>query len=91
MFGDRQLITTYPSTKGLKFIVSGDPNPPDDGLYVVVASEGGIKDWAAYLESIDSRKQGNTSDAIHDFGHKIPQEDAERLFPDWASRLAWRP
>ena len=90
MFGDRRLTKTYPSTRTLRLFVEGDPNPPEDGLYAVLASEGGCDDWAAYMESTLSRANGNTEEMINDYGHKIYQADAERLFPDWADRLTWR-
>ena len=90
MFGDTQLTATYPSTPNLQYIVKGDPNPPPDGIYKIVATEGGCEDWAAYMESEGSRMEGNTIEAIRSWGNKIPQHDAERLFPDWADHLDWR-
>ena len=91
MFRDTQLVETHASTRGLRIITNNDPHPPAHGVYRVVASEGAIEDWAAYLESQSSRDLGNDIQAIHDYGHKISQVDAERLFPDWAERLTWRP
>lgn len=91
MFKDKQLMMTYPSTPTLKVFAEGDPTPPPDKLYKVVASEGQVNDWAAYFETPDKRREGNTLDAVHGYSNKLSQGDAERLFPDWAKRLEYRP
>ena len=91
MFRDTAITMTPSNTRGLQAFTRGDPKPPASGLYHIVATEGGANDWAAYMESIHSRELGNSTEDIRSYGNKISQVDAERLFPDWAGRLAWRP
>ena len=61
-----------------------------DGLYsvdepsmlvTVTAREGAVGDWSAYVH-----RRGTVLES----GVKIPQPEAERLFPRWAERLAYR-
>lgn len=88
---DTELTMTSSNTPGLQTITHGDANPPDNDLYRVVACEGGCNDWAVYMESLYSRKLGNSIEDIQNHGNKISQSDAERLFPNWVERLTWRP
>ena len=53
-------------------------------VVTVVAVEGSIGDWAAYLETPQSGKQ------VAEFGDKLPESVAEEIFPEWAKRFAWR-
>ena len=58
---------------------------------MVIASEGGNNDWAAYAENCRSRTRGNTEDAIHDHGEKLLYNEAASAFPNWdEGPLHWR-
>lgn len=56
-----------------------------DRVISIVAIEGSIGDWAAYMETPDSGPQ------VALYGDKIPRVLAEELFPLWANNYAWRP
>jgi len=61
-----------------------------DSRVLVVAIEGAVGDWAAYIGAINS--QGRHEDALQEVagtGTKIPQGLAEYLFPKW-KELRWR-
>jgi len=55
---------------------------------LIVATEGAVKDWAAYMESPWS---GNTVDDVARQGDKLWKELAEKIFPELAEELRWRP
>ena len=58
----------------------------EDHEVEVIAVEGAIKDWTAYVETPNM--------PFHDtaaYGDKLPQSVAERLFPSWAKWFTWRP
>lgn len=58
---------------------------------MVMASEGGAEDWAAYAESPDSRERGNTEDTIHHHGEKLTYKEAVSAFRSWdEGPLVWR-
>lgn len=50
---------------------------------LVVAVEGEVNDWAAYIGSGNEEK-------VKTRGTKLPYDVAKVLFPDWDERLAWR-
>lgn len=58
---------------------------------MVIASEGGNKDWAAYAENDYSRELGNSEDAIHFHGEKLLYNEAVSAFRNWdEGPLVWR-
>lgn len=60
----------------------------------IVAIEGAIGDWAAYLETATCEneiKSGREEiSAIAGLGHKLQEDEAKNLFPSWNDRLKWR-
>ncbi len=55
-----------------------------------VATEGAVGDWAVYVETPASRDEGNGFEDICKFGAKVTQEEAEAMFPSWATLFKWR-
>lgn len=51
----------------------------------IVAVEGSVHDWAAYVES-----PYQPFPDVRAHGSKLPREAAERLFPSWAKAYKWR-
>lgn len=52
----------------------------------VAACEGDYGDWTAYFAMPDT-PFGN----VLDYGNKMPEDAAKRIFPEWAKRgLKWR-
>jgi hypothetical protein len=59
---------------------------------MIVAVIGAIHDWAAYEEPERYPGQEWTSDKIARLGNKIPQDEAEELFPCIVEQgFTWRP
>ena len=52
-------------------------------IITVIAVEGQVYDWAAYMERPFSRSN------VEKYGNKLPQEVAELIFPNW-ERLHYR-
>lgn len=47
---------------------------------IIVAVEGAIEDWVAYIETPTS---GSTVEAVVSGGWKLPESLARELFPEW--------
>jgi len=60
-----------------------------DSKVLVVAKEGGIGDWAAYIGAVPGLNHTFEWQRVRDNGTKLPQKVAEILFPDFKD-LNWR-
>jgi len=61
-----------------------------DRKVLAVAIEGSVKDWAAYIGSVDGENHGMEAEEVRRSGSKLPREIAEYLFPYFAKRFRWR-
>lgn len=57
---------------------------------VVVAIQGGVKDWSAYIGAVPGDNHEKEWRSVADHGTKLPKEFAFLLFPNWAEELMWR-
>jgi len=55
-----------------------------DKVITIVAVEGAIGDWAAYMETPQSGSM------VAEYGDKLPKETAELIFPEGAKKYHWR-
>lgn len=62
---------------------------PIDSRVIVVAVEGAVKDWAAYIGAVPGKNHREEWCDVRDFGTKLRQEVAELLFPHFKA-LRWR-
>jgi len=60
-----------------------------DMRVIVVAVEGGVKDWAAYIGAVEGNSHEREYEGVMDYGTQLPQKVAELLFPDF-KHLDWR-
>lgn len=69
---------------------------PDQLVQVVACAGRRGTDWAVYAETpgahrvLQTNVEPTLERAIHYHGLKLIQKEAERVFPSWAIRLAWR-
>jgi len=61
-----------------------------DRKVLVVAVEGKIKDWAAYIGAVEGKNHMKEMDEVAKHGTKIPKEIARLLFPRFANDFTWR-
>jgi hypothetical protein len=57
---------------------------------IVVAKEGGAKEWAAYIDAVPGYSHAHEWLRVLEEGSKLPQKVAEVLFPDFAAEFIWR-
>lgn len=58
---------------------------------LVVAVEGGIKDWAAYIDAVKGYNHEQEWQEVKRHGTKISRRMAEMLFPEFVEAgLVWR-
>jgi len=60
-----------------------------DKRVIVVAIEGEIKDWAAYIGTVKGNRHSEEWYEVRRHGTKLPKAVAEILFPDF-KKLKWR-
>lgn len=60
-----------------------------DNKVLVVAVEGAVKDWAAYIGAVEGENHAREYHKVRDHGSKLPKAIAELLFPDF-KKLKWR-
>ena len=56
---------------------------------IVVAVEGEVEDWSAYIGAVAGQNHDYEWQKVRDYGSKLPKEIAELLFPDF-KKLQWR-
>lgn len=56
---------------------------------LVVAVEGAIGDWAAYIDAVPGNNHDNEFFEVAEHGAKLDRHLAEILFPKW-KHLTWR-
>lgn len=61
-----------------------------DMRVLVVAIEGKVKDWSAYIGAVKGDDHEMEAEQVAWRGSKIPYWMAKRLFPDFDARLRWR-
>ena len=61
-----------------------------DRRVLVVAVEGEVKDWAAYICAVEGTNHDREVESVYRHGTKISREIAEFLFPEWAKKFQWR-
>lgn len=57
---------------------------------IVVAVEGEVNDWAAYIDAVPGNNFSSEWQKVRDYGTKLPRQIAEVIFPDFKD-LRWRP
>lgn len=57
---------------------------------LVVAVEGAVKDWSAYIDAVKGFNHVAESEAVARNGTKIPYEIAKLLFPRFDEQFKWR-
>jgi len=57
---------------------------------IVVAIEGSIRDWAAYIGAVPGQNHEREWQLVLEDGSKLFQKFAEVLFPDFAQDFVWR-
>lgn len=57
---------------------------------LVVAVEGEIGDWAAYIGSVPGVSHEREYMEVAQTGNKLRRDVAELLFPDYAAKYEWR-
>lgn len=62
-----------------------------DRQVLVVAVEGEVKDWAAYIGAVEGNKHSEEVQKVYERGTKLPEQVARILFPDFAKKFRWRP
>ena len=62
-----------------------------DRKVIVVAVEGDIKDWAAYIGAVPGNNHYAEYMEVARQGTKLPREVASILFPDFDRSFCWRP
>ena len=60
-----------------------------DSKVIVVAVEGEVKDWAAYIGAVNGNNHFEEYPYVMNRGTKLPQRVAEILFPEFKC-LRWR-
>ncbi len=62
-----------------------------DSKVIVVAIEGAVKDWAAYIGAVPGDNHDKEWFDVAKHGTKLPEKVARLLFPDFVkARLRWR-
>ena len=61
-----------------------------DSKVLVVAVQGEMKDWAAYIGAVPGEKHDLEWQQVARRGTKLPKAVALLLFPTW-KKLRWRP
>lgn len=57
---------------------------------IVVAKEGQVNDWAAYIDAVPGQNHNNEWQQVRDHGDKISERVARVLFPEF-DKLRYRP
>lgn len=61
-----------------------------DSKVLVVAVEGTVLDWAAYIGAVQGEDHDSEWQQVRDHGSKLTKEIAEFLFPEFAKEFAYR-
>ena len=56
---------------------------PLDARVIVVAVEGHVGDWAAYIGAVEGENHEKEWLEVEEYGSKLPREVAEVLFPSF--------
>jgi len=60
-----------------------------DRRVIVVAVEGEVEDWAAYIGAVQGDRHSEEWQEVAEYGTKLPKNIAEILFPQFRN-LEWR-
>jgi len=61
-----------------------------DTRVIVVAVQGAIGDWSAYIGAVQGDNHELEWIQVANEGSKLPRRLAEAVFPEWASKLVYR-
>lgn len=61
-----------------------------DSKVLVVAVEGDVGDWAAYIGAVPGNNHFKEIEIVASHGTKLDKEIAELIFPNWAKSYRWR-